>query len=512
LTRELQSSKLSAMEFKDEQIQSLVNNPTESFDVELKRWIDPAADDGVVKIAKACIAMRNNNGGFIVIGFDNETLLPDPKRPTDVHATFHFDTIQGIVSKFTSEVFEVALKFGKRDGQDYPVICVPSGVRTPIASKSGLKVPDGTQIKDNQVYVRTLNANGIVSTSEAKWQDWEKLVTICMDNREADVGRFIRRHISTADVEKLRTFFAVRASETVTELLLPRVEAASETQVEVKMPAAKTDAKSELMKLLDNGASRYATVADERGIKVAKHGSFEAGFCIEGLFPSNSANQAFLNKMLVSNPRLTGWPFWMDSRGFVQGKQTAPYHVEGGWEAFIPLVGPDAVQIWEQVRGHLDFWQMFPNGRFYHRRALEDDAGALTPDNPPKYLPPPNVALDFGLPILRVYEVLVIGLRFASALGCEPTQTTVKFGFRWSGLKGRVLSTWAEPSRLLYDHGPCYQDVVSSTVEASLETAESALFQQTHQATVALYEAFDGFEISSKFIEDFTGKTFATRR
>lgn len=464
------------MEFKDEQIQSLVNNPTESLGVELKRWIDPSNDDGVVKLAKACIAMRNNNGGFIVIGFDNETLQPDQSRPADVRATFHIDSIQTIVSKFASEVFEVAVKFGLRDAQQYPVICVPAGVRNPVASKSSLKSSEG-QIKDNQVYVRCF-ANGRVSTSEIKWQDWGKLIEICMENRELDIGRFIRRHLTTPELTSLM----------------------------------KPDVKAELLQLLNDGANRYATVAEERGLKVAKHGTMEAGFCIAGKFPTRSATRSFLNEMVVSNPRLTGWPFWIDSSGFVVGKQTAPYHVEGGWEALIALIGADALSIWDTPRGYLDFWQMFPDGRFYHRRALEDDGAALTPENPPPFLPKPNVILDFGLPVLRVYEVLLIGIRFAKALGCEPAQTTVKYGFRWSGLKGRALSSWAEPGRIFYNPGTCYQDVVFSTVEVPLETAESALFQQTHQATTSLYEAFGGHEVSLKLVESSIEKTFAQRR
>ncbi len=169
------------MELKSDEVQSLVNNPGESLGVELKRWIDPTTDEGIAKIAKACMAMRNNNGGFVVIGFDNETRQPDQNRPADVQGSFHFDKIQAIVSRFASEVFEVAVKFGSRDGQDFPVICVPSGIRTPIAAKSALRAPDGTQIKENQVYVRSLNANGTASTTEAKWQDWGKLVAICMD-------------------------------------------------------------------------------------------------------------------------------------------------------------------------------------------------------------------------------------------------------------------------------------------------------------------------------------------
>jgi hypothetical protein len=45
----------------------------------------------------------------------------------------HLDKIQGIVSRYASELFEVAVAFGERDGQDYPVIVVPEGIGTPVA-------------------------------------------------------------------------------------------------------------------------------------------------------------------------------------------------------------------------------------------------------------------------------------------------------------------------------------------------------------------------------------------
>ncbi len=86
------------MDMSPERIGGLVANPSESLNVEIKRWIDPTAPEGIAKIARAAIALRNRNGGYLVIGFDDGTLQPDPNRPADVRATFHVDVVQGIVS------------------------------------------------------------------------------------------------------------------------------------------------------------------------------------------------------------------------------------------------------------------------------------------------------------------------------------------------------------------------------------------------------------------------------
>ena len=44
-------------------------------------------------------AIRNRNGGFLVIGFDDATHLPDSYAlDEDVGTLYHVDTIQGLVS------------------------------------------------------------------------------------------------------------------------------------------------------------------------------------------------------------------------------------------------------------------------------------------------------------------------------------------------------------------------------------------------------------------------------
>jgi predicted HTH transcriptional regulator len=81
------------MDINASEIQSLIDRPSESLTVELKRWIDPNSAEGQAKIAKAAIALRNFNGGYLVIGFDDKTLEPDVvNTPSNVRAIFHIDT------------------------------------------------------------------------------------------------------------------------------------------------------------------------------------------------------------------------------------------------------------------------------------------------------------------------------------------------------------------------------------------------------------------------------------
>jgi hypothetical protein len=55
--------------------------PRESFAVELKSWFDPRDPHGVAKMVKGTFALRNQNGGFLVVGIDDKTLKPLPSPP-----------------------------------------------------------------------------------------------------------------------------------------------------------------------------------------------------------------------------------------------------------------------------------------------------------------------------------------------------------------------------------------------------------------------------------------------
>ena len=197
-------------------IEALIGDPCESLSVELKRWIDPASPAGIEKIAKGAIALRNRNGGYLVIGFDDKTCEPDTENePPNAKTLFHIDVIQGIISKYSSDPFEVEVVWGARDGRDYPVIVIPSGVKVPVAAKRDLLgLGSRTGIKNGAVYVRTLSSNGTASTAQASPSDWSHLVNICFDNKEADITRFLLRFLPRhlpPDVAKAARYIVIAA-------------------------------------------------------------------------------------------------------------------------------------------------------------------------------------------------------------------------------------------------------------------------------------------------------------
>lgn len=154
------------MEIETSRIKDLVERPQESLSVEIKRWINPDTPEAIAKIVKGAIALRNFGGGYFIIGFDNDTLLPDKgNEPSNVRELFHIDKIQGMIGKYSSSPFEIAVEFVNRDSVEYPVIVIPSGVKTPVATKSELVDKGKTLIKSDMIYVRSLSANNTPSTT-----------------------------------------------------------------------------------------------------------------------------------------------------------------------------------------------------------------------------------------------------------------------------------------------------------------------------------------------------------
>lgn len=465
------------MEAARSRIQQLIDRPGESLAVEIKTWIDPDSSEGQSKIVRAVLALRNHGGGYLLIGFNNGTLMPDATTmvSAEVRALFHIDKIQGLVTRFASESFEVAVEFGERDDRLFPVLVVPSGVRTPVAAKSDLSADCKKLIAADDVYVRTLHTNHTPSTAKAGWKDWARLVEVCFDNREADIGRFMRRHFGNAAPLALHQLAAVLGAEMA--------------------PHRSTE--EHLLAMLNDGEQRFQQLIKERSLTLPVVGWWDVALLIDGDVPSHAATKDFLNLLDASNPDLTGWPIWLDSRGF-NDKLTRPFVTDGHWEALIV-----ALDDWSR---HIDFMQLDPKGRFFLRWALQDDITSS------QDAPSPGTVFDFGLPVMRCVEAIAVGLAFAKAMGCDQEQCTLQFAFRWSGLQGRELSSWAQPSRYVSPGRHAYQNQVTVFQRVPLNTPLSAIGGLLATTLKPLYEVFEGFELSPTVAEELSAWLVERRR
>lgn len=462
-----------------EDLEKLVENPQESLTLELKAWIDPATDEGREKIIKACIAMRNNNGGYILIGFDDTTRQSQP-YPTSyekpLQEKFHKDKIQPLVSKYSSEQFEIKVHYPKN--KKTVVIEIPTGVKTPVAAKAGLEHTslEGKHkvlVKKGTVYVRSLNANNTPSTAEATWEDWENLTDKCFDNREADIGRFMQRHLTKQNMKELGLLLAQT----------PNIQENSESE------------KKEMEEFFQDCESRYDVEMRDRlkeGKEISPHleafGLRQTGVIIKGKGKQYKVNDSFLNLIDSANPRYTGWPAWLCCRN-ASNKKSKPCVKDDAWES---LILPNIVN-------HLTFWRIYPSGKFFLSNALQDDISGSG------NAPPPLSALDFALTILRAGEEILVALSFAKAMGYDPEQTVVKFGFKWTQLEGRELCSWANPTRHIYPR-KAEQNNFYQEIEIPLNASNSLICRSLYEIISPLFNLFEGFEIEYPVVDDLFGK------
>lgn len=456
----------------DSKVKSLVERPNESLAVEIKTWFDLASPEGKAKIVRSVLALRNHDGGYVVIGFDDKSMLPDLDRaPRDVRAAFHPDSIHEIVARFASDPFEVAVEFVQRDGSVFPVIVVPSGVRTPVAAKSDLKDGDNRLVSVGDVYVRTLNTNRRPSSAKINWNDWSALMDRCFNNREADIGRFFRRHLTGLTAESVGAIISAISD------------------VHAQSPGGEKEMRS----LLDTGRARFDSLVAERQLILPKTGYWEVALIIRGPVPEQSP-PTFMRLVGATNPEYSGWPIWLDSSHFAE-PANHPHVFAGGWEALVAL--PNG--------RHTDFVQFDPKGRFYHLRALFDDL-RLTNSSPT-----PGAALDMALPILDSTEAIAVGLAFAKAMGCPEDDCTLDFAFRWTGLKDRELTSWLYPERYISPGRKAYQDQITLTQSVPLSTPPSAIGGIVGSMLGPLYELFSGFALGTRVFEELAAQLLARR-
>ncbi|AZG10820.1 ATP-binding protein [Pigmentiphaga sp. H8] len=445
-----------------DELRVLIESASETLNTEFKSWIDPSEPSGQDKIVRTCMALRNQNGGTLIIGIDDMTKRPAPYPAgwdaDSVRAKFNADAVSALVNRYASAPFEVTVDFVEVDGVLCTGLSVSSGVQFPVAAKKQLSNSGGgTLIAIGDVFVRTLSSSHVVGTSKAGWNDWRDLFDRCFDNREADIGRFVRRHLTSIDLSALAPLLASAK------------------------PTPAVDYRKQLIELLEKGAKRFAALIDERGIDITNHGWWDTALIIEGERAKEwHSTTEFLRLIESQNPDYTGWPVWV-----------------------VPLVSPHRPHVvnnrYEGLYGGFgqgdasDFMIYDPTGQFFQRRALQEDRA---PDRVK-----PGTIFDFALPIIRCAEAIAVGLAFAKAMQYRRENTKLHFAFQWSGLRGRELTAWANPWRFLPPGGTAIDDVHMTQLTVPIDTALESIGPTLVGPLGGLFSTFDGAQINSDVFE-----------
>ena len=224
------------------------------------------------------------------------------------------------------------------------------------------------------------------------------------------------------------------------------------------------------------------------------HGLREASCVVRGV-PLDHPLKTLLEVVFVHQPRLTGWPPWVDSSSF-RDCGTHPYVKEKGWEAII-----------YGIRTHwsvkeLDFWRIEPTGRFYTARTYEDDTSKSLLNRGAK----PGTILDFVLLITRTAEIIATVRAFVDGLEVDREKALLEFA-RWTGLKGREICCWVQPGQE-YLHFWCRRGRCRNHNDCdTTESPDTAIWESVKCVTQQL--VFDVFAagVGDPIFEDLVNRT-----
>lgn len=193
----------------------------------------------------------------------------------------------------------------------------------------------------------------------------------------------------------------------------------------------------------------------------------------------------FMTRVQSANPQYTGWPAWLDARGFYKEQDRAKVE-DGSWVTYIR--GGD---IGERYR--IDYMLYDPQGEFYTRRLMQDDTADKVM---------PGTALDPLLMLYRVAEFIAAGISVLRGAGWSE-EDKAGFAFNWSGLQGRKILAWVNTLRF-YGVGEGYVSQTAnaeSFVEVSLDTPHLALAPAVEKAVGPLFACFNGYQPPAALIE-----------
>lgn len=418
-------------------LQQLLETPSERLDVELKGWLDLAETGHRGTLAKGLIALANHGGGIAIIGFDTDG-NPAQNRPDNL-APYGQDAVNDILDRFADPGFHCTVQMATRetDGLEYPVILVPGGHKIPIRSRRGSA---GNEIQADRYYIRR---PGPASEMPQGGHEWDELIRRCVRNNTDEIASLVR------DVLEGRA---------------PKADAAP-------------DAAARLTQWDTDSVARWAELIAEfpadSYVRMLR-GHYRVAAVIEGVNLDLPRLREVMNR---AEQHLTGWPpWWWPTR---QG--IAPYMHGNTIECHI------AEQDVRTDAAHSDFWRVSTTGELFLIRGYAEDSLEHDRHQPVA----PGTVLDLTLPVWRIGECLLFIQRFAVEADAE--DSTVSVCSEWTGLQGRTL-TVLSGRRWLFDDHASRSDVYTATMTIPVERISGALPEIVRDLVGPLYALFDFFQ------------------
>lgn len=433
-------------------LQPLVSEPREDLAVEYKSWLDISREEGKATIAKACIALANHGGGFLVLGFDEQAdSLCSIARPTGVTEIAQ-DAVNSIIRRYADPDFHCQLHTitHPTTGVGHPIVAVPGDLSVPVISRRACQ---GT-IGQHSCYIRK---PGPRSEPPQTAEEWRALLRRCVQANREDM------------LSAIRSIVVGRAeTETATPDLVHEFEDFRTTSFE-----------------------RWRTLTEHLSSNSPEQ--FPNGYYEISVHPTHAipADTLTLLQERLSRARqikLTGWtPFLEMNRN-----EWRPIPVNDHVEAWIGRRTDDNTP----RKPHFsDYWRASRKGQLYMIRGYTEDS--LEDWRTVQ----PGTIVDVTLPVWRIGEVLYFASRFFDEFdGVRAILINCKF----TGLSGRTITSinldrWTG-SR------PCHSEQVETSANVTPQQLEENVVEIVHQILTPLYEAFDFYKLSRALVEEELGR------
>ena len=428
------------------QLDALINDLREGLQVEVKNWLNglTSANDKA-RLAKEIIALSNNGGGFIFIGFDDEEPHA-PIQPADIErSAFTQDNISGLVNSYVSPPCQCELHYLRQlEGAiSHPVIVVPGGHRTPVFARRG--APDNNILDNGKVYVRRPGGN----SEHARTQDdWEKLLERLVKARQSDQLNAIREILSPSQ--------ATEVSAESGEVLNDWIDDCLNRWRERTVALDDDDPRR-----FNTGYWYVAYILD----------SFHAPSLVE-----------LRQQMDLGMPKYSGWPPFT----FLHRPDRRP-------QAF-----GESIEAWmgaDDDGHHSDYWRVTRDGKAFLLRPMQEDS----PDYGSNVTPgPPRPTFDWVLPIFRMTEVLKQLESFAHQN--DSRDSNFDLAITYVGTAGRTL--WRVDREFWLDEcGPCISEEISNRIRASVPELEFNLNELLWKLLQPIYAQFDFADLERELID-----------
>ncbi len=207
------------------------------------------------------------------------------------------------------------------------------------------------------------------------------------------------------------------------------------------------------------------------------NGSYQFDYALEGDLSTFELHKFkdILEKAII---RHTGWPLFL----FLTRPELAPREQDGTIECWLKPTDETGANRPLGDPAHCDFWRVAPSGRALIIRGYQEDSQDTFA---------PATIFDTTLPVWRMGELLLHAAELATLMKRDAADIKVRMRAHYSGLMGRVLRNWGNPSSdLIFEGGAARSDEALLETTVTVQEIKEKLAEVLHPLVASLFERF----------------------